>query len=393
MRFLLALFDQSTRNPKDRYWTWFHPELSVPFLSRVYDEVISHNLPDRPQDFAPGDIHGGLASLDGWLCCYRIVNGGLDSFGREGRFVPICAFARLSDIHGHNCVSVLESVRVRDLAQAAKDECPVPPPTRLEFDLDVPPAQEVKSERDKLMQTGHVSFSSQDALVVAGSVIAALDPNRSFQCAVVRNAAITSAKISSGAEEVTPVAVPPSHARPKPVESISAGTDRSLMVPAGGVSDPETSPTPNGYSSRKVYLKRLGMGIFCFILGLLSGLALYPLISKPPPFDSRINFRIQREGRPSKIPFANNTTFVLKVAPETLKILTWKIDGIDQTEGIDRLNEELPDGTHKVEVQFRYSDQQGRENTGKAVATVKVDSSDFGTPTVDVWTESAVQEK
>jgi hypothetical protein len=245
------------------------------------------------------------------------------------------------------------------------------------------------------MQTGHVSFSSQDALVVAGSVIAALDPNYPFRCVVVRNAAMTSAKISSGAEEVTTVAVPPSRARPKPVESISAGKDRSLMVPGGGVSAPETSPTPNRYSTRKVYLRLVGTEIICFVLGSFVGFALHPMIitppPKPPPIYSRINFQIREvEGSQSKDIFTGKTKFFLEVAPETLEIDTWMVDGEVQAKRM--LTAELFDGPHKVEVQFRYSDQQGRENTGKAVATVKVDSSGFGTPRVDVRPASAVQE-
>ena len=348
MKFRFALFDQSTRDRNNDYWTWLHPELSTSLLKRVYNEFISQNPLEKPQDTRPETIHGGVALIGEWICLYRIVNGGKDTFGREGRFVPICVFAHAADVRGYNCAAVLDAPPVQNLVALALNNCPVPAPASLEFDADMPVAREVDSAVEQLMKSGQLNIFRDDALEIAGSVIAALDQSRPFHCRLLRSATKTEAKIS----------YLPTHE--VPALTVRNAPDAENYMPSrpnlnGGGTDAISANTAGGMPSYWTPKICVVVGLVCLILGLIGGyFARARLFSIPvavPDQEFVINHRRDTE-QPSK--------YWIEFIPKGLRIEKWYVDGKEYDGQPVDVKMPLAVGDHTVEVDYVYREKNTR---------------------------------
>ncbi|MCC7193494.1 MAG: hypothetical protein IT444_12000 [Phycisphaeraceae bacterium] len=390
MQFRLAIFDQSTRNPSNQYWTWFHPELTVDLLGRVYDEIISRNLPERPQDLKPGEYAGGAVVIDGWLCCYRVGNGGTDSFGREGRFVPICAFTRAADAKGRNCLEVLESPQLKELARTARDSCPVPAPESLAIDLEVSVAQDATGQLEELTRTGRVEIAGTDVLARAGSLIAALAPSVPFECRLVQSGGGASAIVSKPVRDtnVPPISDAVQDVRPSAQEirrpQRVGEHDEAVVAPTG----PMGTLKAGGVLRR--YRLHLAIAIVCLLIGGLSGSVLHSIMTKlvaittePAAVAPDVDFLVRQvEEGSSQVP-SGKVKLSLELVTRTPVIESWSLDGQPLKGEANRILEAVTYGQHRVEVKYHYADKDGNSHRRKA-ATISVKHTEGGGVSVDV---------
>lgn len=185
-RIFLAVYDPANPSSSGDYWAWRHPDLPKGMLDGFYYEILARDLPSDPAKVRIEDCVGGYAQLQGeWGCWYRIFNGGRDQFHRLGRFVIGCAFVRLRGNPKGNFSQILQSAQFKEISRIASKGAPLPAPVDLEFEFDPIPVAISPPALSAFLGGETVQFNGDEAIHLAGDLIASFPNDLACQCKIV----------------------------------------------------------------------------------------------------------------------------------------------------------------------------------------------------------------
>lgn len=97
MKLYLATHTTPQNGTPGYKWIWWHSEIPEFRLNKLYS-TLAKDIPINITDLTYDDTIAGVIKIDSqWACVYRMLNGGRDAVGRQGRIVLNVALFTIGD--------------------------------------------------------------------------------------------------------------------------------------------------------------------------------------------------------------------------------------------------------------------------------------------------------